>query len=1343
MKHTKRIVSILAAFALGLSSLSYCPAYAAPAASVKAQDGAKSLDIADAAGLAAFAKACSLDSYSDGLYVTLSEDIELSGAFEPVPIFRGTFDGNGHTISGLGINADGSYIGLFRFIERGAVVKDLTVRGTVEPKGSAEYVGVIAGSNAGNIVGCTFEGKIKGEDNVGGIAGINEKTGLISGCETLGAVTGSHSTGGIAGTSSGTVLNSTSHCSVNTTATEAKLSIEDIDWDSIISSEEPASMTDAGGIAGYSDGIIQGCENFGTVGYPHIGYNVGGIVGRQSGFVNNCVNHAEIFGRKDVGGIAGQMEPYRSIDFDKDTVQKLLDELDVLGGLVDKLTDDAENAGHAVDDKVQGLTWQMDKLRSSADDIADRTEDIYNGWADGINEVSARADEALDGLAPALDGFSEALDLMSEFSSALEATFDSITAANDDMQKAIDEGKAGLDILNGALDDISASLNDISAAASDLRKAMGDTDKVQAALRSMIDALKDANGNVKDISTALTKIGKACDELEEWLTGSDFKQLGDALSDLGSSMQDVTKALSKMSSALEKIAGSVDADKMQEGFDELSDAAKDLSKAAVHIGIAIGEASASVPDKDKISEELSAAADDIASAAEHLSAAADKINDAIDSKQLNEGLSDLEKAAGELSDALDKAQKAIKDVNDAFDKIRRSDVPEDTYDEISKQMKRINSALSSISDSMDDVNDALGAINEQLDLGALGDSLDAISDAAAKLSKASDTISSSQKNFDAAADSLSSALDTLAGASEAASDASGYLSDACAAFSDAVDILSDTIHSLADKPTIEFPAADADYSAAVDGFSNDFAGITSALSSISSTASTQGDVLLDDMREINDELGKIADILQELKDKAMNSDDNDDGVATDVSEDGSSSRQGKALSCTNYGGVQGDVNVGGITGSMAIDFDFDPEDDIARSGDTSLSFSYKIRDVIERSTNYGEITVKKNYGGGIVGKMDMGAVNSCTESGKVTSTAGSYAGGIAGYSTAAIRKCVSRAAISASSYVGGIAGQGLILTDNASLLDISECTERAGSVAGYVDFSDDGAEISGNVFVDRGTAGIDGISYAKKAYPVDYDAFAKLAGSAAVINVTFTADGEVLSTVRVEYGGALSESDFPDIPEKEGCFARWSEFDSSCITYPVEAEAVYTPYVTSIESAEKSEEGFALVLADGVFGDGSTISVETQSSSVFAPDDNSELRLVRISCDIPEGSTSQLRFLAPQGKGTPDVMQYVNGAWKHVDFTENGSYLIVEAPSLENGSGSFCVCRRPYEFLPALIIGGCALVAVINIVLWTILIKKKHSAKKAAKGEKPEEATQSAQKSTEDDKAEKNDAVNE
>ena len=48
---------------------------------------------------------------------------------------------------------------------------------------------------------------------------------------------------------------------------------------------------------------------------------------------------------------------------------------------------------------------------------------------------------------------------------------------------------------------------------------MGDTDKVEAAVKDMIKALNNANGEVKNIATALSKIGDACDKLEEWVNG--------------------------------------------------------------------------------------------------------------------------------------------------------------------------------------------------------------------------------------------------------------------------------------------------------------------------------------------------------------------------------------------------------------------------------------------------------------------------------------------------------------------------------------------------------------------------------------------------------------------------------------------------------------------------------------------------------------------------------------------------------------------------------------------------------------------------------------------------------
>lgn len=1314
MKIMKKIISVFAALTLAAAIPSQTLALSG---SVSQQD-MRQLSITDAESFKKFAQDCRLDSYSRDLYVTLAADIELSGEYTPVPVFAGVFDGGGHTISGVSITADGSYTGLFRYVQRGALVKDLTVKGTVSPSGSGENVGGIAGSNSGNITGCSFSGTVNGTTNVGGIVGANEKTGFISNSSASGAISGSHCTGGICGTNSGTILGCTGKCSVNTTASEAKLSIQDIDWDSIMSSEEPSSMTDAGGIAGFSDGIIQGCENYGTVGYQHIGYNVGGIVGRQSGYVNSCVNRGEIFGRKDVGGIIGQMEPYQSIDFDRDTVQKLLDELDVLGGLTDNLISDARGAGSAINSKVQGLTGQMNSLRNSADEISDRTEELYNGWTDGINEISSRVDEALDGISPALDGFRDGLDLLSRFSSSLEEVFDQINASGDDMKNAVNEGKEGLDELNAAIDTISSALDDISAAADELAAGLGDTDRVEAAVKDIIKALNSANGEVKNISAALTKVGDACDKLKEWVTGDDFRQLSEGLTDLGESMQDITKALSKMSSALQKIVGSVDAEELQKGLDEFSTASQELSKAAAHVAEALRSASSAVPDNEKIQEELSAAADNIQAAGEHLSSAADHISKSVDTEQLSAGLTEMEAASGELSEALDSARSAISDVTDAYDKISSSSVPGEVYDEISEQLKNINASVEDISACADDINAALDEITTQIDSGMLKDSVESVSDAAAKLSQAAAEIAACSGNFDAAAEDINAAVDKLQDASVSASDACVYLEKACDTFSDACDMLSQTVKTLGDKPTVEFPAADESFTAALDSFSADFAGITSAISSISSTAEAQSDILLDDLQKISDEMSKITDILQELKDKTLNTDD-DSGITTDVSEDGSDSRQGKAMSCTNEGGVQGDLNVGGITGSMAIDVDFDPEDDISSSGQRSYSFSYNVRDIIESCVNTGEITAKKNYCGGIVGKQDMGVIRSSTENGSVTSSSGSYAGGIVGYSAAAVRSCISKATVTAAGYVGGIAGQGLILTDNAAILDMYDCTERCGSVAGFVDFSDENSEVLRNSFVDRGVAGIDGISYEGKAEPVDFEQFRRLAGSTAVIDVTFVVDGETISTVAVEYGAALGSGDFPEIPAKEGCFAKWSDFDSSCITFPVVVEAVYTPYVTVIESPEKSESGFGLVLADGLFGDGGSISVKTESSSVFPPDSDSELRLVTIDCAIDDGTVTGLRFLAPEGSGTLNVMQYVNGAWKDVDFTQNGHYLIVNDPSLDGGSsGYYCVQLRRMELLPLIIIGGCAVIALINIILWTILIKRRRAAKVKANADK-------------------------
>ena len=99
--------------------------------------------------LLALAEACRLDTYSEALTVTLAADIDLSGMdVAPIPVFAGIFDGGGHCITGLQLAKQGSVQGLFRYLTKTAVVRNLTIEVQIVPEGSRGSVGGIAGSQS-------------------------------------------------------------------------------------------------------------------------------------------------------------------------------------------------------------------------------------------------------------------------------------------------------------------------------------------------------------------------------------------------------------------------------------------------------------------------------------------------------------------------------------------------------------------------------------------------------------------------------------------------------------------------------------------------------------------------------------------------------------------------------------------------------------------------------------------------------------------------------------------------------------------------------------------------------------------------------------------------------------------------------------------------------------------------------------------------------------------------------------------------------------------------------------------------------------------------------------------
>ena len=92
--------------------------------------------ISSADDLLAFAKDARLDSWSRDKRIVLSADIDLSDvAFNGIPTFGGTFDGQGHTITGLDLKGEksaDSYTGLFSRIQASGIVK-ITINGDKSP----------------------------------------------------------------------------------------------------------------------------------------------------------------------------------------------------------------------------------------------------------------------------------------------------------------------------------------------------------------------------------------------------------------------------------------------------------------------------------------------------------------------------------------------------------------------------------------------------------------------------------------------------------------------------------------------------------------------------------------------------------------------------------------------------------------------------------------------------------------------------------------------------------------------------------------------------------------------------------------------------------------------------------------------------------------------------------------------------------------------------------------------------------------------------------------------------------------------------------------------------------
>ena len=225
--------------------------------------------------------------------ITLDTDIDLTGK-DWMPIgtdydnsYKGTFDGGGHTITGLTFTTNDEYAGLFGWLNRAGTVKNVVMEG-VQITSNQIYggsIGGVVGYSWGTIENCSVSGSVSGTVYVGGVVGA-QIGGSITGCSSSATVKGTVDVGGVAGQTNSSATLTACYATGN-----------------VIIEMDPKKNIAGGGLVGMNAGSsLLACYATGNVtstgsstGYMHIG----GFLGNNYTTVTACYwknNHEQGIG---------------------------------------------------------------------------------------------------------------------------------------------------------------------------------------------------------------------------------------------------------------------------------------------------------------------------------------------------------------------------------------------------------------------------------------------------------------------------------------------------------------------------------------------------------------------------------------------------------------------------------------------------------------------------------------------------------------------------------------------------------------------------------------------------------------------------------------------------------------------------------------------------------------------------------------------------------------------------------------------------------------------------------------------------------------------------------------
>ena len=225
--------------------------------------------------------------------ITLDKNIDLTGKdWTPIGTdydnsYKGTFDGGGHTITGLTFTTNDEYAGLFGWLNRAGTVKNVVMEG-VQITSNQIYggsIGGVVGYGWGTIENCSVSGSVSGTVYVGGVVGV-QIGGSITGCSSSATVKGTVDVGGVAGQTNSSATLTACYATGNVTIEiDPK---KNIAGGSLVGMNAGSSL-----LACYATGNVTSTGS--STGYVHIG----GFLGNNYTTVTACYwknNHEQGIG---------------------------------------------------------------------------------------------------------------------------------------------------------------------------------------------------------------------------------------------------------------------------------------------------------------------------------------------------------------------------------------------------------------------------------------------------------------------------------------------------------------------------------------------------------------------------------------------------------------------------------------------------------------------------------------------------------------------------------------------------------------------------------------------------------------------------------------------------------------------------------------------------------------------------------------------------------------------------------------------------------------------------------------------------------------------------------------